>query len=73
MKWVELLIAVLSGLIVCIPLVAQLVENVRESIMEATITITQMINKSYNILAQIISLTKVKDLTWHITTHNTNH
>ena len=34
MKWVELLVAVLSGLIVCIPLVAQLVENVREAIME---------------------------------------
>lgn len=34
MRWVELLVAVLSGLIVCIPLVAQLVENVREAVME---------------------------------------
>ena len=34
MKWVELLVAVLSGIVVCIPLVAQLVESVREAIME---------------------------------------
>lgn len=34
MKWVELLVAILSGLIVCIPLVANLVESVRETVQE---------------------------------------
>lgn len=33
-KWVELLLAVLSGLIVCVPLVAQLTESVRAAITE---------------------------------------
>ena len=34
MRWIELLVAILSGLVVCIPLVANLVESVRENIME---------------------------------------
>ena len=34
MKWIELLVAILSGLVVCIPLVANLVEVVREAVME---------------------------------------
>lgn len=34
MKWIELLVAILSGLVVCIPLAANLVESVRENIME---------------------------------------
>lgn len=34
MKWVEILIAILSGLVVCIPLVVNLVESVREATQE---------------------------------------
>lgn len=34
MKWIELLVAALCGLIVCIPLVAQFVEVVREAVRE---------------------------------------
>ena len=34
MKWVELLVAICSGLVVCIPLVANLIDVVRESVME---------------------------------------
>lgn len=34
MKWIELLVAALCGLIVCIPLVAQFVEVVREAVQE---------------------------------------
>jgi len=34
MKWIELLVAILSGLVICIPLAAQLVENVREAVQE---------------------------------------
>jgi len=34
MKWIELLVAILSGLVICIPLAAQLVENVREAVKE---------------------------------------
>ena len=33
-KWIELLVAVLAGLVVCIPLVANLVEVVREAVQE---------------------------------------
>lgn len=34
MKWIELLVAILSGLVICIPLVAKLVQIVRESVKE---------------------------------------
>lgn len=34
MKWVELCVAILSGLVVCIPLVAELVTQIRSAIME---------------------------------------
>lgn len=34
MKWIELLVAALCGLIVCIPLAAQFVEVVREAVQE---------------------------------------
>ena len=34
MRWIEFLVAILSGLIVCIPLVANLVQIVREMVME---------------------------------------
>ena len=34
MRWIELLVAILSGLIICIPLVANLVQIVREMVME---------------------------------------
>ena len=34
MKWIELLTAVIAGLVVCIPLVAQVVEAVREAVQE---------------------------------------
>lgn len=34
MRWIELLVAILSGLVVCIPLVANLVQIVREMVME---------------------------------------
>ena len=34
MKWIELLVAILSGLVICIPLVANLVQIVRELVME---------------------------------------
>ena len=34
MKWIELCVAVLAGLVVCIPLVTQVVEAVREAVQE---------------------------------------
>lgn len=34
MRWIEFLVAILSGLVVCIPLVANLVQIVREMVME---------------------------------------